>query len=670
MSPTIETAPTRGLVLTIKARLYIGFCILIGFVGVIAAIAVLGVSSLGQKVTVSSDTLRAMEIERSVLEMRQAVQVFLFGGDPAAAAEVRRVSRQLTGVLEAPESRGDPALVRIAAALDGYGRSFERLVALSETRRKLTSEQLDPLTDGAIKHLNAILKKAWSDADVDVSAQAGATQSALLLAHIDSLRFLATPTPQLRDQTRKGLDGFAEQARALVDKIYSAKLKAPAQEVVKLATSHADAFGQTATAVLEADQLVRTALEPQGREVAQLADQHKKAQLQTLLDAQAEIKRDIERNVSVTLIYSLIAVTVGLLVAWIVGRGIARPLKVMTGLMRRLAGGDRSIEVSSLDRGDEVGDIARAVQVFKDTAIEMEQLREAQERQEQQAEDDKRRTMAELAEHFEDTVKHVVAAVSSASRQLQGSAEAMTTTADQTNHLAIAVATAAERASVNVQTVAAATEELSCSIEEVSRQVADSTKIAALAVEEANRTNVTIAGLSDAAHKIGEVVGLINNIASQTNLLALNATIEAARAGEAGKGFAVVASEVKNLANQTAKATDDIQSQVGQMQSVTEIAVAAIKEITGTIRRMNDITTTIESAVEKQTAATQEIAHNVQQASNGTREVSKNIDGVTRAANETGKGAAETLSAANDLNRLSGTLSVEVDQFVSRIRSA
>jgi methyl-accepting chemotaxis protein len=287
-----------------------------------------------------------------------------------------------------------------------------------------------------------------------------------------------------------------------------------------------------------------------------------------------------------------------------------------------------------------------------------------------EAETAKQRTLQQLASSFEASVKGLVSGLQSAVDRLKANAEELNRGSDQAQQQSGEMAGAAERASQSVETVAAAAEQLTASINEISHRVTDSARIAQTAVEEANRTNATVAGLSDAAQKIGEVVGLINNIASQTNLLALNATIEAARAGEAGKGFAVVASEVKNLANQTAKATEDIQAQVAQMQSVTGSAVDAIRSITGTIVQMNEIAGTIAAAVEEQSAATREITRNVHQASDSTREVSRTIATVAQVATETGRTANETLSATNGLAQLSRDLGREVDGFVLRVRNS
>ena len=365
---------------------------------------------------------------------------------------------------------------------------------------------------------------------------------------------------------------------------------------------------------------------------------------------------------------SILVIIVGASV--VISRGITKPLSMIAGNMGRLAEGDKGIEVKFTDQKNEIGDLSRTMEVFLEKTIEMDRMREEQVEAEKRSEEEKRQMMFKMADDFEASVGGVVNQVSSAATEMQASSEAMAATANETSAQAAVVASASEEASANVQTVAAAAEELSSSISEISRQVGQSSQITSSAVVQANQTNEKVQGLAVAADKIGEVVALITDIADQTNLLALNATIEAARAGDAGKGFAVVASEVKNLANQTAKATDEIGTQIAEIQAATSEAVTAIEAIGKTISEVDEIAATIAAAVEEQGAATQEIARNVEQAAAGTNEVSSNIGGVNQAATETGAAASQIQSAAGELSVQSETLRSEVAKFLANVRAA
>jgi methyl-accepting chemotaxis protein len=354
----------------------------------------------------------------------------------------------------------------------------------------------------------------------------------------------------------------------------------------------------------------------------------------------------------------------------LVGRSIVNPINAMTAAMRRIAEGETSTAIPALERGDEVGAMAKSVQVFKDNMIEATRLRGEQDVLKAQADAERKHLLTRMADEFEHGVRASLDTLTGAATEMQSTSKSMSATAGEASQQATTVAAVAEQASANVQTVAAATEELSSSVSEIGRQVTQSTEIAGQAVAEANRTNVTVQGLSAAAQKIGDVVKLISDIASQTNLLALNATIEAARAGEAGRGFAVVANEVKSLASQTAKATDEISAQVGAMQDATTEAVQAIESIGRTIGAINEITSAISLAVDQQGSATQEIARNVQEAAQGTGQVSGNIATVNQAADKTGSAASKVLHSAEQLSGQAAKLRADVDRFLSNIRAA
>jgi methyl-accepting chemotaxis protein len=349
---------------------------------------------------------------------------------------------------------------------------------------------------------------------------------------------------------------------------------------------------------------------------------------------------------------------------------VSRPIQTMTDAMARLAEGDATIIVPGVARKDEIGAMAGTVQVFKDNLIRTRQLEAETAQARLAAEEQRKAGMHQMADSFEAAVGGIIGMVSSSATELQATAQTMTATATETASQSTTVAAAAEEASSNVNTVAVAAEELGSSVQEIGRQVNGSATLAQSAVAEADHTASLVQELSGAVAKIGDVVTMISTIAGQTNLLALNATIEAARAGEAGRGFAVVAAEVKELANQTARATAEIGQQITQIQGATGQAVQAIGGITMRIQEISSVATSIAAAVEEQGAATQEIVRNVAQAATGTGEVTSNITGVARAAEDTGAAASQVLGAAGELSRQSEYLSVEVARFLQTVRAA
>lgn len=365
-----------------------------------------------------------------------------------------------------------------------------------------------------------------------------------------------------------------------------------------------------------------------------------------------------------------LGLVLGVAVSFLTARSIVRPVTGMTGAMARLAENDISTEVPSVTRRDEIGEMAKAVQVFKENMIRTATLEQEQQNAALEAEAEKKRMMEDLANDFERAVGSIINSVSGASTELQTTAQSMTSTVEQTSMQAGVVATSSDQANSNVQTVAAATEEMAASVQEIGRQAEDSSRKAQAASAEAEETVEKVGALSEAATKIGAVVSLIQDIAEQTNLLALNATIEAARAGEAGRGFAIVASEVKDLASQTASATTDIGEQINAIQDSTQTSAEAIGKVTSAISDLNEIAASIAAAVEEQSAATSEIAGNVQQAAVASQEVSDSIGEVNQSAAGSSAAAAQVLSSAGDLSRQSESLRNEVDRFLQGIRVA
>ena len=530
--------------------------------------------------------------------------------------------------------------------LDSNERSLNALSEGAFTRAALVGA-----LDGKVAGVHARLYQLTSVAANDSDAAKAKALADMLHANIGSI-----------DQA------FAAVSASLGDEATLAPLR---KEMATTLKDYSDAAGQVidmssnSSYALIFMNTAQEAFDSFAKEQAQLgaAVNEQKSELVESIRASAKHARIV--FVVATLLAALIAIALTL----ILGNLISRPVIAMAHALKSLAGGDLGIATPYAGRRDEIGAIAEALSVFKDTAVAAEKL--TAEREQRRVQHEQRaQEMAEHARQFDQEVTGVLSTVAAATAELQSTAMAMTDAAEQTSQQSSAAMSAAEEAAVNVNTVATAAEQLASSVEEIGRQAAMSNQVAGKAVDEATKTNQSVRGLAEAAQKIGAVIALINNIASQTNLLALNATIEAARAGEAGRGFSVVANEVKSLATQTAKATEEISEQIGGMQKATGGAVTAIAAIGATIGNISEISTAIASAVAQQGAATSEISRNVQQAASGTSSVSRNISGVAGAAKSTGTAAHNVLAASTRLSEQAEALRAQVDRFLSAVKAA
>ncbi|WP_417837399.1 methyl-accepting chemotaxis protein [Thalassospira tepidiphila] len=503
------------------------------------------------------------------------------------------------------------------------------------------------------------------------SNQAGRVQANLLEARVSVKHYLLTGDSDAADNVDERLATAIKLNDELVALLDEPQMIETAQSAGANLIIYRDTFDKVASLPVgdpARDQLVADTLDEVGPVVAENLEDLKLSVKAEQDQIGPRATKAASQAVIVTAIVGGVAVILGGFAAWIIGTGISRPIRQITEVMKELAGGNKQIDIPGQDRRDEIGDMSKAVLVFKENMIKAEQLAaeeaEAVKRREKRA-----AKINELTASFDQDMSVILKTLASAATEMQSTATGMSSTAEETSRQSGIVAAAAEQASTNVQTVASATEQLSASIAEITQQVSQSSTVANRAVEDAEKTNIQIRGLAEAAQKIGDVVGLISDIAEQTNLLALNATIEAARAGDAGKGFAVVAAEVKNLATATSRATEDITNQITGIQNETDGAVTAIGTISSTITEISEISAAIASAVEEQGAATLEITRNVQEASVGTTEVTSNIVSVNEAAGSTGAAAEQVLSAASELSRESESLRHKVEAFLSAVRT-
>jgi methyl-accepting chemotaxis protein len=669
-----------GTRLKIGTRVAGGFLVVVGLLLLVAGQGYFGViesrdtfAEYRRLVTTSTSVL---EIDRDFMALRRTFLAYLYSG----AAELPKRMEELQGELQARLTKLQEAehnserrevLGKAITQLAAYGATTQAVVQQRAAEDQLIATRLTPAERTLRTFIADFVSGAIQDGDQQVIATAAEVEEALREVRLRLARYIARADAVERD----AVENHAKQVSGAVDRLKQVlQLKPEARAllgpIVQRLPMYQKVLSEAVAAIAERGRLVSQDSTRQAEQMNEALTAVRLSELTALQRLGDRNEQSARENVTETLMEAGAALLLAVLFAWLIGRSISRPVKAMTGAMSAIAGGDLGVEVPARERCDEIGEMAKAVQVFKDSMSETERLRAAQEEQKSQAERERRDAMRAMADRFESNVGGVVDAVSSAATELRSTAESMSGSADETSRQSTAAAAAAEQATTNVRTVATATEELSASIKEIGEQMNESTRIVADAVRQSEATNQTVRGLSEAAQRIGEVVRLINDIAGQTNLLALNATIEAARAGEAGKGFAVVASEVKSLANQTGKATEDIATQIKAIQDATAGSVAAIEEITRTIGRVSEIATSIASAVEQQGAATQEISRNVAQAARGTGEVSTHIGSVNEAVQQSGAAANQVLASAGELARNGETLKSQVDAFLREVRAA
>lgn len=560
-------------------------------------------------------------------------------------------------------------LRNVEANLNDYADAFTQTRAYIAERDRVVNDGLNVVGPQIERNFTEIMKSAYEDGDAASAYDAGIALRSLLLGRLYTNRFLVDNLEPSYERAVTELTQLQADTATMLSNLENPVRRDLAQNAIDLQVDYKALLQEVHTAITSRNDLITNALDQIGPSIAVQTEDLKLA----LKDRQDTLGPNavsiIDQSVLTSGVLAAFTLLFGIAAAIVIGRLTSRPIAGLTKVMDSLAEGERQLQVPALGQSDEVGVMARSVEMFREKLIENDQLQADADRQAEERSQRAER-VRQLSNDFDSNVTSIMSTVSGAVSELGDTANVMNVAAAEAQNQTTTVASAAEQATGNVETVAAAAEELSSSISEISRQVSQSTTLANQAVEESEDTNQRIKTLQGAVNDISQVVDLITDIAEQTNLLALNATIEAARAGEAGKGFAVVASEVKNLSHQTTKATEQILSQIQDVQGSTTDAVASIGSISERITEMSGITSTIAAAVEEQNAATQEIARNVQEAAIGTRSVTESVVKVSQTANETGAASEQVNNLSGNLRDESGRLKTTVETFLSEVKAA
>jgi len=664
--------------LSIQHRLFIGFGAVLALAACLAGFSYLNSQSSNDSFLQYRTNGRASvgfaDLALHITHARLAVMKFRTSDDPSTLATVEDYAARLEETSHHLLDIGvtdEQATVLNAIQTDSaqYLSSFVEAIDLQQQRHEEYNTNLSPIGIEIRQNLTDVMDSAYRDQDPDAAYYTGLAQQSLLLGRFYVQEFLLSNEQEARDRAEQELAATREQMGDVLRELQNPRRRALIQEAQANLDLYEASFERISEIISARNVIYSQQLDVIGPRIDEAAVSAEYAQVAVQNELGPVLTDRFQRNMTITAIVGVVTLLIGAVIAIFLSRSLSSAIASMTSAMRSLADNDLEVEIPGRERTDELGEMATAVQVFKDNMIEGRDLRAAQS-EDQKAKAQRQQTVDEAIQRFEQAATESISKVTRSSEEMQHSAQSLSSLAEDTTNKSTTVASSSEEATSNVQTVASAAEELSASIGEISRQVNESASMSREAVEQADATGNQVNSLVQAAQKIGEVVSLIQDIAEQTNLLALNATIEAARAGDAGRGFAVVASEVKGLAEQTGRATDQIAGLITDIQSSTEASVTSIEAISEKIKAMDSIASAIASSVEEQGTATQEIASNVQQAAMGTQNVSSNIVGVNEATQQTGAAAAQVLGSSTELSQEANDLRQNINTFLETIRAA